>query len=122
MSDETPKKQTHGSMIISDASFESDVLKAQNKLTLVDFWAPWCAPCRSIAPFIERLAIDFQGEIKVAKCNIDENPKIASMLGIRSIPTIILFKGEEIVFEIHGAPDPQALVDQMEDALNALDN
>ncbi len=101
---------------ITDNEFEDQVLNASG-LVLVDFWAPWCGPCRAIAPFIERLAQEFQGEVAVMKLNVDENPRYSSQLGIRSIPTLILFQKGEILKEIHGAPDPKQLVDLLEDAL-----
>ncbi len=101
---------------ISDNDFEEQVLNASG-LVLVDFWAPWCGPCRSIAPFIERVAQEFQGEVAVVKLNVDENPRYSSQLGIRSIPTLILFQKGAILKEIHGAPDPKQLVDLLEDAL-----
>lgn len=101
---------------ISDADFEQQVLSAAG-LVLVDFWAPWCAPCRTIAPFIERVAQEFQGEVAVVKLNVDQNPRFSSQLGIRSIPTLILFKSGTILKEIHGAPDPKMLVDLLEEAL-----
>ena len=74
----------------TDASFESD--KESNDILLVDFWAEWCGPCRMLTPIIKEIAHEFQGKIKVMKMNIDENPEVASSLGIRSIPTLILFK------------------------------
>jgi thioredoxin 1 len=101
---------------ITDQDFENAVLNASG-LVLVDFWAPWCGPCRSIAPFIERLAQEFQGEVAVVKVNVDANPRYSSQFGIRSIPTLILFRSGEILKEIHGAPDPKQLVDLLEDAL-----
>jgi thioredoxin 1 len=91
---------------ITDNEFEAEVLNGSG-LVLVDFWAPWCGPCRSIAPFIER----------VAQVNVDANPRYSNQLGVRSIPTLILFKAGTIVKEIHGAPDPKQLVDLLEDAL-----
>lgn len=104
--------------ILTDLDFASSVLQASETLTLVDFWASWCAPCKTIAPFIERLAQDFAGDIVVAKCEVDKNPQTSNSLGIRSIPTLILFKGEQIIFELNGQPDPQKLVDLMEKAID----
>jgi thioredoxin 1 len=101
---------------ITDNEFEDQVLNASG-LVLVDFWAPWCGPCRSIAPFIERVAQEFQGEVAVVKVNVDANPRYSGQLGIRSIPTLMLFRAGTIVKEIHGAPDPKQLVDLLEDAL-----
>ncbi len=76
---------------VTDSSFETEVLNA-DKPTMVDFWAPWCAPCLAAGPIIEELAQRYKDKLKVAKVNVDDNPGIASNLGIRSIPTIMIFK------------------------------
>lgn len=80
----------------TDANFENDVLKS-NVPVLVDFWAVWCGPCRALAPIIDELANENQGRIKVYKVNTDENPNTPSQYGIRSIPTVILFKDGKAV-------------------------
>jgi thioredoxin 1 len=80
---------------ISSAEFEQEVLKSETPV-LVDFWAHWCAPCRAFAPILEEIAKQYEGEIKVCKVNVDENPDLASQYGIMSIPTLILFKDGEI--------------------------
>ena len=77
---------------ISDASFDTDVIQA-GKPVLVDYWAEWCGPCKMIAPILEEVAKEYAGRLKVAKLNIDDNPKTPGELGIRGIPTLILFKG-----------------------------
>ncbi len=81
---------------VSDATFESDVLKSETPV-LVDFWAEWCGPCKMIGPVLEDLAKDMEGKLKIAKVNIDENPMAPSKYGVRGIPTLILFKGGQIV-------------------------
>ena len=79
----------------SDATFEQDVLKS-DKPVLVDFWAEWCGPCKAIAPILEELAGDMEGQVQVAKVNIDDNPMTPTKYGVRGIPTLMLFKDGEI--------------------------
>jgi len=85
----------------SDSNFDSEVLKATEPV-LVDFWAPWCAPCRMIAPLVEELAAENAGSIKFGKLNIDESPKAAQQFGINSIPTLLLFKNGEVAERMVG--------------------
>lgn len=85
----------------SDQNFEQEVLLSEG-LTLVDFWASWCAPCRALAPVVEELAQQYAGRIQVGKLNVDENPRIAAQYAIRSIPTLLLFKGNQLVEQIVG--------------------
>jgi thioredoxin 1 len=87
---------------ISDTTFKDEVINS-DKLTLVDFWAPWCSPCKAIAPVIEELASTYDGKVKFTKLNVDDNPMTASSYGIRGIPTMILFKNGSIVDQIIGA-------------------
>jgi len=85
----------------SDAAFEQEVLKSEIPV-LVDFWAPWCGPCRMIAPAVEAVAQAYPGKLKVVKLNVDDNPKTPSRYGIMGIPTLILFKGGEVKETIVG--------------------
>lgn len=103
-------------MQVTDADFDSEILKSDIP-ALVDFWAAWCGPCRAIAPVVEELAGQFAGKIKVAKCNVDENPKTPGQYGIRAIPTLILFKGGEVVDQITGAVSKSHLEEAINKAL-----
>jgi len=99
---------------VTDENFETEVLKAEGPV-LVDFWAPWCGPCRMVGPVVEELAGDNAGKVKVCKSNTDENLKTAQKYLIRSIPTLIIFKGGEVAEQIVGArskQDLQALLDK----------
>ncbi|SFV65064.1 Thioredoxin [hydrothermal vent metagenome] len=95
---------------LTGADFEATLSEG---VSLVDFWAPWCGPCRMIAPVIEELAEDFDGKAKICKVNTDEEQEIAVKYGIRSIPTIMFFKDGEMVDQVVGAQSKQALADKI---------
>ena len=89
---------------VDEADFNKKIIEAsESKLIIVDFWAPWCGPCRMVAPIVEEIAKEFEGQIKVFKLNTDENPNVASQYGIRSIPTLMVFKGGQKVDTVVGA-------------------
>lgn len=87
---------------VGDSDFKKEVIDSQQPV-LVDFWATWCGPCRAIAPTLEELASSYKGKVKVAKVNVDENQATPQQYGVRSIPTLLLFKGGKVVEQIVGA-------------------
>ena len=97
---------------VTDDSFEQDVIQA-DQLTVVDFWAVWCAPCIHIAPMLEEMAAEYDGQLKVAKLNVDENPNTAGAYGIMSIPTLLVFKDGKPVDRIVGYMPKERLMDKI---------
>lgn len=101
---------------IEEAKFEEAVLKAEMPV-LVDFWAPWCGPCRMVAPVVEELAEDYDGQVAFFKINVDDSPKIASQYGIMSIPTLMIFKDGKPVSNIIGFRPKNELQKSLDEAL-----
>ena len=100
---------------ISDATFEQEVLMS-GAPTVVDFWAPWCGPCKSIAPVLEELAAEYAGKVRIAKMNVDDNPRTPTQYKVRGIPNLVFFKNGEVVNQVIGAVPKEQLVD----AINKL--
>ena len=94
---------------VGDDSFDREVLQSSTPV-LIDFWAPWCAPCRAIGPVVEELAAEYAGRLKVVKMNVDDHPQTPSRYGVRGIPNLILFQGGEVKEQIVGAVPKAQLV------------
>ncbi|HUA36537.1 MAG TPA: thioredoxin [Candidatus Binataceae bacterium] len=103
---------------VTDATFEQEVLKS-DKPVLIDFWAPWCAPCRAIAPSIDELATEYDGRLKVVKINVDDNPQTPARFGVRGIPNLIIVKGGQVKEQIVGAVPKNTLVRAVDGAIVA---
>ena len=103
---------------LSDSDFPAEVLQATEPV-LVDFWAPWCGPCRMIAPLVDELAGENAGSLKVGKINIDDNPNVAAQYGVTSIPTLMIFKGGEVVERFLGIQPKNRLQEAIDEALTS---
>jgi thioredoxin 1 len=101
---------------VTDSNFDGEVLKSPTPV-LVDFWAPWCGPCKAIAPVLEELADDYAGKLKIVKMNVDENPDTPARYGVRGIPNLLLIKGGQVKDQIVGAVPKGHLVRAVDQAL-----
>ena len=101
---------------VSDASFEQEVLKSSIPV-LIDFWAPWCGPCKAIAPIIDEVAKDYAGKLKVVKLNVDDNPETAARYGVRGIPNLLIIKNGQVKDQIVGAVPKGHLVKAVDTAI-----
>ena len=102
---------------LTETNFELEVLKATTPV-LVDFWAVWCGPCKMIAPIVDELATEYEGKLKIGKVDVDNHQQIAMQYGIRSIPTLLVFKDGKVVEQIVGAAPKKSLVDKLAKHLN----
>ncbi len=100
---------------LTDASFDQALAK-QTSLVLVDFWAEWCGPCRAIAPVLEELAQEYAGRVTIAKVNVDEHPRLAARFQVRSIPTLLLFKGGRVIDQVIGAAPKAEIAKRLDTA------
>ena len=104
-------------VLVDDENFQTEVLKSESPV-LVDFWAIWCGPCKMVAPIVEEIAREYNGKLKVAKMDVDANPRTAMQYGIRSIPTLMVFKGGQLVEQIVGAVPKRHLLEKITPHLN----
>jgi thioredoxin 1 len=103
-------------VVVTDSNFNDEVVNSSTPV-LIDFWAEWCGPCRMIGPVVEEIAEQFEGKIKVGKVNVDENQKTAAQYGIRSIPTLLIFKNGALVNQMVGAQPKNKLVEAINKVL-----
>ena len=109
----TAGTQDSNPVVITDQSFEHEVLQTKGQPVLVDCWAPWCGPCRIISPVLDQLAAESQGRYRIAKLNVDENPQTSARFRIASIPTLLIFKDGQLVDRIVGVQPKQAIAERL---------
>ncbi len=115
LQDDKNDNSSKGAKHVSDDTFRKEVLKSKIPV-LVDFWAPWCGPCKALAPFIDKMAREYRGKVKVVKLNTDQNPMMARRYQIQSIPTLIMFDGGQPIERRTGG-NPRVIRDMIEEAL-----
>ncbi len=103
-------------LVATDTNFQAEILDS-DKVALVDFWAAWCAPCKILGPVIEELGSDYEGKAVVAKLNVDDNPNTAAKYGIRSIPSILIFKNGQVVDQMLGAMPKNMIAKKLDEYL-----
>jgi thioredoxin 1 len=103
---------------VTDDTFHAEVMQS-NIPVLIDFWAPWCGPCRAVGPVVEQLAGEYKGRLKIVKMNVDDNPKTPAQFGVRGIPNLIVFKGGEVQEQIVGAVPKAQLVKAIDRVVSA---
>jgi len=104
-------------LVVSDASFQRDVMQIKGQPVLLDAWAPWCGPCRMVGPIMEQLAAEAGGRYRIAKLNVDDNPRTAAQFGIQSIPTMLIFKDGQLIDRIVGAQPKAAIAARLAQAV-----
>jgi thioredoxin 1 len=109
------------SAVLTTGEFEQQVLQSPVPV-LIDFWAVWCGPCKMIAPHVDALATEYEGRVRVLKCNVDEEPEIAGRYGIMSIPTLLFFKGGKVVEQVVGAVPKSTIAGKLEGLLEETVN
>jgi thioredoxin 2 len=115
----TPLASAVDPVTVSDATFAAEVERSPLPV-LVDMWAPWCGPCRTVGPIVDQIAAELAGRLKVAKMNVDDNPATSSRFGVRSIPTLLVFKDGREVDRIVGAQPKAAIVSRLERQVSSV--